>query len=395
MKIFEDRRGYSILFLLLVGTISNSMIGPFMPYYIIEGLHEPSWKISVYAALGMTLTVVFNRLIGRRLDSGGAFFPYIAASSVAYLVSCLAVYLFPNFLTLLFVTSVGFGLSRTFMAVMFTLGRRFADEANVEGARFNAFLRATTSTAWMIGPALAFTVTDQLGIQNVFLFAFALGALRLLVAVWSVPRDMAGSGKQKAPDDTADAFNAALWKAALACFFLSLGHSICMVALPLFYTQEVGLPAYAPGLALSVKTATEIVFISSTPLLMRRFSERNILLANAFLALLAIFALSQVWDIRSMIAAQVLEGAYYGIYASVGVSFVQSFARGRMGHATSLYVNTLMVTGILSGPIVGMIGQFFAFHNAVQLAMVAVAIAIVVLFVTRERADAGQPVNAA
>jgi MFS transporter, SET family, sugar efflux transporter len=392
MKIFEDRWGYRILLLLLVGTISNAMIAPFMPYYIVEGLKEAPWTISVYAALRITLTVLFNRLIGRWLDEGARFIHFIVMSSVAYVAACLAIYLFPSYLTLICFATLGFGVSGTFMTVMFTLGRQFADEANVDGSRFNAFLRGTTSTAWMLGPALAFTVADRLGIQNVFLFALALGALRLAVALWTVPPDLAGVQKDRPQDSAADAFNAALWKAATACFFISLGHSICMVALPLFYTKEVGLPTYAPGLALSVKTATEIVAISSTPFLMRRFSQRNILLATACLALVAVFALASVWNLASMVFAQILEGAYYGIYASVGVSFVQSFARGRMGQATSLYVNTLTVTGILAGPIVGLIGQFIRFQNAVECASVTIVIAMVVLWVTRERDDTRSPV---
>ncbi|MCI5075765.1 MFS transporter [Oricola sp.] len=384
MDVFRNRQALSLLLLLLVGTVSNSMIVPFMPYYIVEGLGAEPWRISLYTGAAVLLTVTFNRLTGRWLDEGGRFFPLIAASSVAYMAACLTVYLFPAFWVLVTIGALGFAVSGTFMAVVFTFGRQFADRSGLDASRFNAFLRGTTSTAWMLGPAFAFTLVDGIGPHQVFAAAFLIGAIRLVAGLWAVPRTFAGGQDTPAAGaNAAGGINTALWQALSACFLLSLAHSLCFVALPLFYTQEVHLPDFAPGLAFSVKTAVEIAIIATTPVMMKRFSHRAILLSASLLALVAIFALWRVTSLPTMIVAQALEGAYYGIYASVGVSFVQSFARNRMGRATSLYVNTIMITGVVSGPAVGLLGQFFSFRTAIGLSSICVLMAIVAFLMVR------------
>jgi SET family sugar efflux transporter-like MFS transporter len=390
MDILRNRQALTFLFFLLVGTVSNAMIVPFMPFYIVKGLGEQPWTISLYTGLVVTMTVVLNWKIGKWLDEGARFFPFILASAIAFISGGLAAYLFPDFRIIASVCAAGFALSSTFMSLALTFGRQIADQAGIEAGQFNAFLRATMSTAWMLGPAFSFTLVDKIGVQQVFLAAISLGVVRLLASLWAVPAGAKGEiAPTKSDEDGAAAFDWPLWKAIAACFLLSLAHSFCFVALPLFYTQEVGLPDYAPGMAFSVKTATEIVVISTTPFLMRHFSKRNILLVTSFLALVSITALARVTSIQSLVFAQILEGAYYGLYASVSVSFVQSFARGRMGRANSLYVNTLMITGVIAGPIVGLIGQFFRFETGIHLAIIVVLAAIAGFFLARE-ADAGK-----
>ncbi len=385
-EILRSNRALALLFLLLAGTICNGMIVPFMPFYIVEGLGGEPWKISLYSGAVVLLTVLVNRQSGRLLDNGAPFRPFLVGSAVALMVACAAAYLVPSYWTVLVICSVGFGLSSTFMAVMFTLGHKFADQSGVDSARFNAYLRATTSTAWMIGPALTFTLVDNVGLSEVFLAVLVFGAVRLLTSILAVPKDLVGGKDQDRTEGDADtSFNAPLWQAVAACFLLSLAHSLCFVALPLYYTQEVHLPDFAPGLAFSVKTAVEVLVISTTPFLMERYSKRNILLGAALLALIAIFALSQVSNLTTMILAQVLEGAYYGVYASVGVSFVQGYARGRIGHATSLYVNTLVTTGIIAGPAVGLIGQFFSFKLAIEISAIFALVAVLTFAFTQGR----------
>lgn len=388
MAAILDQRGAALLFLFLVGTIADAMIIPFMPFYIVEGLGEEPWRISLYAGVVISLTIVFNRLAGQRIDSGGRFFPLVVGSSCAFLVASMAGYFSPNYWILLAFTGLAFSLSRTFMAIMYTLGRRFADEAGIEASRFSAFMRATTSTSWMIGPAVTYLVVDFVEIRAVFLVALAIGAVRLLAALFIVPRSLTGVIAGTPPKDIGkSAFDQPIWRAAFACFFLSLAHSLCMGALPLFYVREVGLPVFAPGLAFSVKTATEVAVILFTPLLMQRFTQRRILLTLSCLALVAIFTLSRVNNLQTMIFAEILEGAYYGTYGSVGLFFMQSLARDRMGYATSLYVNTLMTTGVLAGPAVGLIGQFFDFRTVIEVSLVSVVFAIIAFYFARGEDD--------
>jgi len=69
-------------------------------------------------------------------------------------------------------------------------------------------------------------------------------------------------------------------------------------------------------------------------------------------------------------------------YASLGISYLQSFANDRPAHATAIYWNTLMVSGLMAGPIVGLIAQFYNFLLVINIASVVALSAFFVLFLT-------------
>jgi SET family sugar efflux transporter-like MFS transporter len=164
--------------------------------------------------------------------------------------------------------------------------------------------------------------------------------------------------------------NRPLLLAAGVCLAFAMAHSMSMSALPLYYIREAGLPAYAPGISLSVKTLVEIAAILATPLMMAWLGARNALRLAAVLAVAAFVVLSRVTTLPQLVFGAALEGLYYGIFAAIGLTYMQDFARGRLARATSLYMNSLFVGGVLASPMMGLVAQFVSFGAAIQLASV-------------------------
>ncbi len=384
MDILRNRQAALILLLHLSGVICNSMIIPFMAFYIVEGLGQEPWQISVYTAVALVLAFGINRQFGEWIDGGSRIAPLVLLSIVSFVAANVVIIGVQQYWVLPVVASIGFSLSAGAMVTMFAFGRLFAEREALDTDKFNALLRASHSLGWMIGPAAAYLVADRFAPVDVFRLAIALALVWGLLWYVVIPRDFAKPVEQRAAatgDD--DALNRPLWFAAIACFFLSLAHMLCTSALPLFYVQEAGLPTYAPGLSFSIKTFVEIVAILSVPLLMRRLGARNVLMGTSVLAVVAFFVLAQVATLSGLVVGAALEGLYYGIFAGVGISFVQSFAGGRMARATSFYVNSLIVGGLIAGPSMGLIAQFYDFRSAILAASLGAVAAFAVLFATR------------
>ncbi|MEZ2128696.1 MFS transporter [Sinorhizobium sp. CB9] len=373
------------LLLLFVGTVCGAMIVPFMGFFIVEGLGHAPWTISIYAGALSCLAIVINRRFARLIDRGESAFPLIGIALGGYLVASFALSILPAFWTVLTFGVIGFGLSASAVSTMFSLGGSLAEQHQIERSRFNAFMRATTSTAWMVGPAVSFLVADQLGKFAVFRVGAALALVWLALWWWIAPRDATANSKDKAvKDGCEDHANPGLWFAAAFVFCLSSAHSLTFSALPLFYVQEVGLPGYAPGVAFSVKTFVEVLAIFSTPRLIARFGIRAPLIATALFAVVTIHILALVQTYPQMLVGAAMEGLYYGLYASLGISFVQSHAEARPAHATAIYWNTMMISGVLAGPAVGLIAQAYEFRTVIQIAsLVALFAAAVLLFSPR------------
>lgn len=368
------------LLLLFVGTICSAMIVPFMGFYIVEGLGRSPWTISIYAGALSCFAIVINRQFARLIDRGESAFPLIGIALGGYLFANLALSIVPAFWTVLTFGVVGFGVSASAVSTMFSLGGRLAEQHQIERSRFNAFMRATTSTAWMVGPAVSFLVADQLGKLAVFRFGASLALVWLALWWWVTPRNATANPKDNAAQNReGGSANPGLWLAATFVFCLSSAHSLTFSTLPLFYVQDVGLPGYAPGIAFTVKTFVEVFAIFSTPLLIARFGIRRPLIATTLFAVVTIQVLASVQTYPQMLAGAAMEGLYYGLYASLGISFVQSYAEARPAHATAIYWNTLMISGVLAGPAVGLIAQAYGYRAVIQVASWVALFAAVVL----------------
>ncbi|WP_170324684.1 MFS transporter [Ruegeria arenilitoris] len=391
MTLLSDGRARAILGLHLSGTFCASMTAPFIPFYIVQELGHPPWQISIYSALAILLTVTLNRQFAARLDNGQRFAPLVGLSIAGYVVALLSVLVWPSYWTLVTVGVLGFSISSSSLSTMYSFGRISAERFGFDIPSFNAWLRAMTSLGWMMGPALAFFVAGQWGADRTFVFA--LGAAAIWATLWwrTMPRTARAEMAEK-PHQTNSGADRALRLAVTACLFFSAAHVLCSSALPLFYVREAGLPDFAPGLSFSIKTATEIMIILATPILLRRVAPISGLILSGGLGLCAFLVLSQVSGLSAMAVGAALEGAYYGLFAGVSLTYVQSYANGRMARANALYVNSLFIGALIAGPSVGMIAQFSSFQTAILAACLPMLCALTVLLITarlRKRGEVG------
>lgn len=367
------------LLLLFTGTLCNSAVVPFMGFFLIDGLGQPPWMLSVYSFAAIILTVTANRAFGRRIDAGVPVFPLIGIAASGFAIASLSMAFSPTLPVMLTIGVVGYGVSASAISTMFSLGGHMAERHGIARTQFNAIMRATTSTAWMIGPAVSFLAAGQFGNEIVFKGAAALGLAWLAWWFLTLPRDVQAKAPTPPLITGAVPANTGLWLAAAFIFAMSVAHGLTFTALPLFFVTEVGLPDYAPGFAFSVKTFVEVFAIFSTPFLMARFGLRGPLLVTTCIAVFAIAYLSTVTSLPQMVIGSALEGLYYGLFASLGISYVQSFAQDRPAQATAIYWNTLMISGLLSGPAVGLIAQASSFQTVLQVSSVGAVIAVIVL----------------
>ncbi|MEK0163928.1 MFS transporter [Phaeobacter sp. A36a-5a] len=382
-----------LLFLLLLfcGTICTAMIVPFMSYFLVRGLGYEPWIISVYAGMAISLTLVANRQFARRIDAGARVFPLIGLAAAGFVFAAGSLALLPALWVVLTAGVIGFGISSSAVSTMFSLGGSLAERHKVERVRFNAHMRATTSTAWMIGPAVTFLIADGIGLRAVFVMAVAVSMVWISLWWFTLPRDItAMPGRAPAQDSAGQTAVApqGLWLAAGFVFCLSSAHSLTFSALPIFYVEEVGLPGYAPGFAFSIKTFVEVIAIFSTPWVIARIGMWRALLVVTGLAVVTIQLLAAVQSFPQMLAGAALEGLYYGFYASLGISYVQSFAPDTPARATAIYWNTLMVSGVMAGPAVGLIAQAYDFQTVIRCASAVAVVAAAVLIFGRPRSPA-------
>ena len=380
---------YLVLLLMFVGASSTAATVPYMGLFIVEKLQMEPWTISVFSALETMMVLFVNRYLGRQIDEGGDIRLFLCISITAYIIGVIAMLIAPSYWTLIGVYAPGLAIASGSVSTMFSFVRFYAERNHINILKFNMQVRAMASLAWMIAPAATFTLAGLWGHMIVFQAALGLGVLWLLVwritfrAPFRRTEPMIAGGAASAVGITTLAFNSSLWIAAAVCLCLSVGNALVLSASALYYVQEVGLPHYAPGLALSMKCFVEVVIILGAPKVLRWAGLRNSLIFSALLGVICFIYLAQIGSMHDMLVAAALEGAYFGIFAAVGVPFVQSFARGRIGHATSMFSNSIFLGGMIGGSLMGLIASVSDYRTVILSACVAAIAAAVTLLLTR------------
>lgn len=375
-------RAVRIFVLLLVGSTCTSSLIPIMGYFIVEGLGEPAWKIGLYTGLVAPLTLLVNKRFGDWLDSGTPVWRILIVSILAYLFFATLLVSGPQFWIFVGIGAPLMSLSNGATATTFTYGRFYADRHDLDPGRYNALLRMGVSFAWMIGPALSFFLISQIGFQRSFAVSACAGLVWLVLWQFSVPKDFrALKPSRKAPKE--NGIDWVLWLAAVSCTFFALGNVLFTTALPMFLIREAGLPGFAPGLSLSVKCFVEIFAIFAAARLAERIGARQVLALAAIFAVVAFSLFTRADSIGEVAAYAAVEGLYYGLFAGVGVTFIQSFSPDRPGRATAVYMNSLFFGGMLGSVSMGFIASAFDFRTVVFFAAGAGLCALVFLQLTR------------
>ncbi|MCP4318212.1 MAG: hypothetical protein GY789_19910 [Hyphomicrobiales bacterium] len=181
MKIRLNSQSVLILVLVFVGSLSASSLVPMMGLFIVEGLEQQPWKISIYSAVVTVLTLAVNRIFGEWLDRGTNVSRLLLISILCFLTGTFSLSLFPSYMLLVTCGALFLGLSNTALSTTFTFGRLHSERTGLDVVVYNSWLRIHSSLGWMVGPALSFTVIGIWGFSTTLLMSAGIGCIWLLI----------------------------------------------------------------------------------------------------------------------------------------------------------------------------------------------------------------------
>ena len=244
LRFEADRQSILVLLLIFVGSVGASSLVPMMGLYIVEGLGQQPWKVSIYLAIVIGLTLGMNRLFGERIDRGANIGRLLDLSIISFLIGTLALASYQSYMVLVTAGALFLGLSNAALSTAFTFGRLHAEKAGLDTTTFNAWIRISTSLAWMIGPAISFAIIGIWGFRATFVVAAALGCLWFAIRQIAVPRGFMSPPRRAEVQSGGLGSDGLLLIAAASCLFFSVTNSLYLTVMPLYFVKEVGLPSY-------------------------------------------------------------------------------------------------------------------------------------------------------
>ncbi|RFB80332.1 MFS transporter [Methylovirgula sp. 4M-Z18] len=369
-QLFPPKQTLQISLLLLISGTCMSALVPVMGYFMIDELGESAWTVGIYNGLVTAITFALNRWTGGQFDKGAIVLRLLLAAGGAYCAAALMLIVAHGLTILLVVVAPLMGIASTGMSTTFAFGRVAAERARVPVARANSWLRAAISLAWMIGPALSFTLIGAYGFGPAFAASAVLGVVWLALLVWFVPADFRADQHRKSNTQAND-INWGLMLAALICLMFVLVTALFESAMPMYFIQDVHLPAYAPGLHLSIKCFLELFTIFSSSALVDRIGIRRVLIGAALIAVTTMVLYAEISSLAELIAVSALDGIYYGLFAGVAVTYCQSFEPDRPGRATAVYANSYAAGNMVGSMAMGFIASATSFRSVIFVAAYA------------------------
>ncbi len=375
VKALLKQHGVIFILLSMLTGLMGAFVNPLMSLFIIEGLQTPPVYLGVYMVAVTITGLIISQWLGGMADKGTSarkLFMVAVSGMVCALVT------FANataFWQVLLAGVLFLAMGNAAIPQMMTVARQWAGrQQNIDITSFNSRLRAAISFAWVGGPPLGYLLASGGEFSRSFYFAAACALVALIFAFKFIP-DYSAKKSQHSSEPAAAA-SLSFWLLGLAIMLGSTGNIMYSSALPLYSITELGFAEHTPGLFMGVVALLEIPIMLYAAKLAKRYSKVSMLVVAfccAIVFYLGVFFATQVWH---LIALQVLNGLFYGIFAGIGLTVLQDQLPERIGFTSAFYTNAIKLGVMCGAGATGVIAQFHSFRFASLGSMLAVSLAL-------------------
>jgi SET family sugar efflux transporter-like MFS transporter len=373
---------------LLLG-LSTSLAGPYIPLFGSEVAHMTPLTLGVFMSLLAVSSIGVSLQMGRVSDRLASRKPVVLIAVLAALLGYVLLTTTTSYLALCLICMVFLGTGAASFPQLFAFARsQLGDVAPKAAEHGLTTLRSIFSLAWVVGPGVGALVVSGLGFRGLFLVTALLYALAGVV-VLSSGRGRGRSRRVAAPIAAVPRPSGPPPPLALiVASFVLYGASLSMgsIALPLYVTKVLHGSTGDVGLLIGVCALLEIPVMLSFVFLPRRFSNQTLVIF-AFGLFVLYFALT--WAARGLpllLLAQGVRAVVIGVAASLGMAYFHDLLPGRVGVATTLFVNTTSAGSMVAGLVSGAFAQVFGYRSVFLLcAGLTVAAWALLLFASRRQ----------
>jgi SET family sugar efflux transporter-like MFS transporter len=146
--------------------------------------------------------------------------------------------------------------------------------------------------------------------------------------------------------------------------------------LPIHLKDNLQIDAHWMGWVMGTTAALEVPFMLLAGYYASRFRLISLIRCAGIAALLlyiGVYFASELWH---LFVLQIFNAIFIGVLAGLGVSVIQDLMPGRSGGASALYTNTTHVGNLLSSLMVGLVADYYGYHQVFLVNILLVFAAI-------------------
>ncbi|CAI1556225.1 Sugar efflux transporter B [Serratia plymuthica] len=375
-----DLTSLAFLVVAFLTGIAGALQTPTLSLFLATEVQVRPSMVGLFFTGSAVIGILVSQFLARRSDQKGDRKSLIFLCCMLGALGCVLFAWNRNYYLLLIVGVMLTSFGSTANPQMFALAREHADRTGREAVMFSSILRAQVSLAWVIGPPIAFALALGFGFKVMYLAAAAAfilcGAL-----VWKMLPSMRKTqvttrATLEAPRqnrrDTLLLF--------MACTFMWTANGMYLINMPLYMVHELQLSEKLAGILMGTAAGLEIPTMLIAGMVAKRFGKRMLMRCAVAAGLLFYFGLLFITGTWQLIALQLLNAAFIGVLAGIGMLYFQDLMPGQAGAATTLFTNTTRVGWIIAGSVAGVVAEIWSYHAVFYSALAMVVSAVLCLW---------------
>jgi MFS transporter, SET family, sugar efflux transporter len=329
-------------------------------------------------------SIAYNHWLGHWSDKLADRRPLVVCCCLLGALACVIFALSRNYWLVAFTAIFVLSLSMVSFSQIMAYSLDYA-EAEIPVERiplFNAIMRAQIAFAWVAGPPVGFLLATYFGFDVSYGIAALLYVLVALASFKLLPRLLkknklyAAAGEQLLSPPLSPTVKQSLWLCALAFSLLWGVNNAYLISLPIHLKDNLHIEAHWMGWVMGTTAALEVPFMLLAGHYASRFRLISLIRCAGVAALLlysGVYFASELWH---LFVLQIFNAIFIGVLAGLGVSVIQDLMPGRSGGASALYTNTTHVGNLLSSLMVGLVADYYGYHQVFLVNILLVFIAI-------------------
>lgn len=374
--------GIYLLFF-IVGIVGALVLPTFSLFLAKEIGVRPLLVGLVFGGIALA-SIAYNHWIGHWSDKLADRRPLVAGFCVLGAVACVIFALSRNYWLVAVTAIFLFSLSMVSFAQIMAYSLDYA-EVEIPPERiplFNAIMRAQIAFAWVAGPPAGFLLATYYSFSLSYSVAAGLYLLVAIVSFKLLPRlpkkvpHVDHTGEQVLLPPLTPAIKQSLWFCVVAFSLMWGVNNAYLISLPIHLKDNLHIDAQWMGWVMGTTAALEVPFMLAAGYYASRFRLVNLIRCAGVAALCLYVGVYFATDLWHLFVLQIFNAIFIGLLAGVGVSVIQELMPGRSGGASALYTNTTHMGNLFSSLLVGLVADFFGYHQVFIVNVVLVVLAI-------------------
>jgi len=380
--MLKDRTAILFIATAFVTGLCGAFFYPLSSLFIVEELGASPMMLSLYMVMAVVSAVVVSQLLARQSDRNWKRKTILLVALTCYFITVSSFIVVRDYWIAITIATLFGSVSGAAFGQLFALGREYGDRYVEDSTTFLSTMRAGIAIAWVFGPPLAFMLKASFGYNASFGVSATIVGLSIIVIAKYLPDGVtkASEAEQEAEIEVKGSHpNGLIMLYCLVVVFAFAANNLYITSMPLYLSQELQVNPNWLGLLFGAGALCEIPIMLSAGKLAEKIGTIKLLMLGIISGIIFYLVMLTSTSFASMLVAQLLNGFFIGVCATLGMVVLQDMMKHRLGTASTLFSNMLNVSMLVASLSVGVVAQMFDYYSTLYVSLAGSVAALVLL----------------